>query len=65
MDEYIRANNDFFKREEEALRYSEMTRGFGRRFNPRHIRTIHNPNQNKDKNNHTQGQPSHPQTTET
>jgi hypothetical protein len=28
MDEYIRANNDFRQRREEAYRYSEMTRGF-------------------------------------
>jgi hypothetical protein len=56
MDEYIRADNDFRQRKEEALRYSEMTRSFGGRFNPRHIKTIHNPNQNEGKNNHTQGQ---------
>jgi hypothetical protein len=58
MDEYIRADNDFHQRREEAQRYTEMTRGFGGRFNPRHVRTIHNPNQNEDKNNHTQGQQS-------
>jgi hypothetical protein len=29
MDEYIRADNDFRQRREEAYRYSEMTRGFG------------------------------------
>jgi hypothetical protein len=28
MDEYIRANNDFHQRWEEAYRFSEMTRGF-------------------------------------
>jgi hypothetical protein len=27
MDEYIRADNDFRQRREEAYRYSEMTRG--------------------------------------
>jgi hypothetical protein len=32
MEEYIRANNDFRQRREEAYRYSEMTRGFGGRF---------------------------------
>jgi hypothetical protein len=53
MDEYIGADNDFRQRKEEAFRYSKMTRGFDGRFNPRHVRTIHNPNQNKDKNNHT------------
>jgi hypothetical protein len=46
MDEYIRADNDFHQRREEAYRYSEMTRGFGGRLHPRHVRTIHNPNAN-------------------
>ena len=32
MDEYIRADNDFRQRREEAFRFSEMTRGFGGRF---------------------------------
>jgi hypothetical protein len=32
-----------------------MTRGFGRRFHPRHVRTIHNPITNDDRANHTQG----------
>jgi hypothetical protein len=54
MDEYIRANNDFRQRREEAYRYSEMTRGFGGRLHPRHVRTIHNPNTNDDRANHTQ-----------
>jgi hypothetical protein len=31
-----------------------MTRGFGGRLHPRHVRTIHNPNTNDDKANHTQ-----------
>jgi hypothetical protein len=34
--------------------YSEMTRGFRGRLHPRHVRTIHNPNTNDDKTNHTQ-----------
>jgi hypothetical protein len=34
MDEYIRADNDFRQRREEAYRYSEMTRGFGGRLHP-------------------------------
>jgi hypothetical protein len=34
MDEYIRADNDFRQRREEAYRYSEMVRGFGGRFHP-------------------------------
>jgi uncharacterized protein Usg len=51
MDEYIRADNDFHQRREEAYRYSEMTRGFGGRLHPRHVRTIHNPNANDDRAN--------------
>jgi hypothetical protein len=34
MDEYIRANNDFCQRREEAYMYSEMTRGFEGRLTP-------------------------------
>jgi hypothetical protein len=49
MDEYIRADNDFRQRREEAYRYSEMTRGFGGRLHPMHVRTIHNPNTNDDR----------------
>jgi hypothetical protein len=44
MDEYIQADNDFPQRREEAYRFSEMTRGFGGRLHPRHVRSIHNPN---------------------
>jgi hypothetical protein len=55
MDEYIRADNDFRQRREESYRYSEMTRGFGGRFHPRHVRTIPNPSTNDDSENHTQG----------
>jgi hypothetical protein len=40
MDEYIRADNDFRQRREEAYRFSEMTRGFGGRIHPRHVRFI-------------------------
>jgi hypothetical protein len=32
MDEYIRADNDFSQRREEAYRFFEMTRGFGGRI---------------------------------
>jgi hypothetical protein len=32
MDEYIRADNDFRQRREEAYKYFEMTRGFGGRL---------------------------------
>jgi hypothetical protein len=42
MDEYIWADNDFRQRREEAYRFSEMTRGFGGRIHPRHVRSIHN-----------------------
>jgi hypothetical protein len=56
MDEYIRADNDFRQRREEAYRYFEMTRGFGGRLQPRHVRTIHNPSSSDDRGNHTQGQ---------
>jgi hypothetical protein len=54
MDEYIRADNDFHQRREEAYKYSKMTRGFRGRLHPRHVRTIHNPNPNDDRANHTQ-----------
>jgi hypothetical protein len=53
MDEYIRAGSDFRQRREEVYRYSEMTRIFGGRSHPRHIRTIHNPSTNDDRANHT------------
>jgi hypothetical protein len=49
MDEYIRADNDFRQRREEAYIYFEMTRGFGGRLHPRHVRTIHNPSQSEDR----------------
>jgi hypothetical protein len=42
MDEYIRADNDFRQRREEAYRFSEIARGFGGRIHPRHVRSIHN-----------------------
>jgi hypothetical protein len=48
MDEYIRADNDFRQRREEAYRFSEMTRGFGGRIHPRHVRSIHNSSQSDD-----------------
>jgi hypothetical protein len=38
MDEYIQTDNDFRQRREEAYRFSEMTRGFGGRIHPRHVR---------------------------
>jgi hypothetical protein len=54
MDEYIRADNDFRQRREEALRFSEMARGFGGRFYPRHVRSIHNSTQSDDKGSQQQ-----------
>jgi hypothetical protein len=54
MDEYIRADNDFRQRREEAYRFSEMTRGFGGRIHPRHVRSIHNSTQNDDRGSQQQ-----------
>jgi hypothetical protein len=54
MDEYIRADNDFRQRREEAYRFSEMTRGFGGRIHPRHVRSIHSSSQNDDKGRQVQ-----------
>jgi hypothetical protein len=62
MDEYIRADNDFCQRREEAYKYSEMTRGFGGRIHPRHVRTIHNPSSGDDRGNHPQGHQQSSQT---
>jgi hypothetical protein len=49
MDEYIRADNDFHQRREEAYRFSEMTRGFGGRLHPSYVRSIHNSTQSDDR----------------
>jgi hypothetical protein len=54
LNEYIQADNDFRQRREEAYRFSEMTRGFGGRIHPRHVRSIHNSTQNVDKGNQLQ-----------
>jgi hypothetical protein len=54
MDEYIRADNDFRQRREEAYRFSEMTRGFGGRIHPRNVRSIHNSTQNDDRGSQLQ-----------
>jgi hypothetical protein len=54
MDEYIRADNDFRQRREEAYRFSEMTRGFGGRIHPRHVRSIHNSTQSDDRGSQQQ-----------
>jgi hypothetical protein len=53
MDEYIRVDNDFRQRREEAYKYLEKARGFGGRLYPRHVRTIHNPSSSDDRGNHT------------
>jgi hypothetical protein len=58
MDEYIRADNDFRQRREEAYRFSEMTRGFGGRIHPKHVRSIHNSSQSDDKESQFQ-KPQH------
>jgi hypothetical protein len=57
MDEYIRAYNDFRQKREEAYRFSEMTRSFGGRIHPRHVRSIHNSNITDDRGS----QPQRPQ----
>ena len=51
MDGYIRADNDFRQRKEEAYRYSKMTMGFRGRLHPRNVRTIHYPNPSDDRAN--------------
>jgi hypothetical protein len=56
MDEYIRADNDFRQRREEAYRFSEMTRGFGGRIHPKHVRSIHNSNPSDDRGSQPQRQ---------
>jgi hypothetical protein len=53
MDEYIRADNDFRQRRKEAYMFSEMTRGFGGRIHPRHVRSIHST-QSDDRGNQQQ-----------
>jgi hypothetical protein len=58
MDEYIRADNDFHQRREEDYRFSEVTRGFGGRVHPRHVRSIHSSSQNDDKGSQLQ-RPQH------
>jgi hypothetical protein len=54
MDEYIRADNDFRQRREEAYRFSEIARGFEGRFHPRHVRSIHST-QTDDRGSHSRG----------
>jgi hypothetical protein len=54
MDEYIRADNDFRQRREEAYKFSETTKGFGGRIHPRHVRSIHNSTQSDDRGSQLQ-----------
>jgi hypothetical protein len=54
MYEYIRADNDFRQSREEAYRFSEMTRGFGGKLHPMHVRSIHNSNTNDDRASNAQ-----------
>jgi hypothetical protein len=65
MDEYIRADNDFRQRREEAYRDSEMTRGFGGRLYPRHVRMIHNASSSVDRGYNTKGHQHNSQSSET
>jgi hypothetical protein len=58
MDEYIRVDNNFRQRREEAYRFSEMTRGFRGRLHPMHVRSIHSSSQNDDKGSQFQ-RPQH------
>jgi hypothetical protein len=58
LDEYIRVDNDFLQRREEAYTFSEMTRGFGGRIHPRHVRSIHNSSQSDDRGSQFQ-RPQH------
>jgi hypothetical protein len=56
MDEYIRDDNDFCERREELHRYIKEARGFGGRFHPRHVQSIHNPMQGEENMAQSQGQ---------
>jgi hypothetical protein len=57
MDEYIRGDNDFRQRREEAYIFSEMIRGFRGIIHPRHVRSIHNSSPSDDRGS----QPQRPQ----
>jgi hypothetical protein len=56
MDEYIRADNYFHQRREEFHMYTEVASGFGGRFHPRHVRSIHNPEQGEERMAQSQAQ---------
>jgi hypothetical protein len=54
MDEYIRADNDFRQRREEAYKFSKMTRGFRGIIHLWHVRSIHNSTQSDDRGSQQQ-----------
>jgi hypothetical protein len=56
MDEYIWADNNFCQRREEACMFSGMTKGFGGRIHPRHVKSIHNSIPTDDRGNQPQRQ---------
>jgi hypothetical protein len=56
MDGYIRADNDFRQRREEAYRYSKMAMGFRGRIHHRHVRSIHNGSPSDDRGSQPQRQ---------
>jgi hypothetical protein len=58
MDEYIRADNNFRQRREEAYMFSKMTRGLEGSIYPRHVRSIHNSSQSDDRGSQLQ-RPQH------
>jgi hypothetical protein len=59
--QYIRADNDFHQRREKAYMFSEMTRGFGGRLHPRHVRSIHNSSTNDERASNVQQTHHNPQ----
>jgi hypothetical protein len=54
MDEYIRADNDFRQRREEAYKFSKIIEGFVGRLHPRHVRSIHNSSANDERASNVQ-----------
>jgi hypothetical protein len=62
MDVFIRVDNDFRQRRIELHRYIKATWGFGGRFHPRHVRSIHNLAQGEEKTTQSHGQSSEQQT---
>jgi hypothetical protein len=62
MDEYIRVDNDFCQRREEAQRYTDTIRDSERGVIQGIFKAsiIHNPSQSKDKSTQPQGQQGQP-----